>query len=81
MRIPSTANDVAEKFSGLTDERKAEILGHLRATPDEAGNRAVSQIIENGGDEARFVSQVFGKDVRADKGSPSNKKVNPIQTK
>ena len=60
MQLPKNAATIADKFEGLSAERKQQIISHLAQVPDEKGNNAMKQIIKNGGPEADFVSLVFG---------------------
>lgn len=59
MQLPKNALAVADKFTGLSPERKKQLLEHLVHIPDASGKPVIDQIIKNGGKEAEFVQAVF----------------------
>lgn len=81
MELPKGSEKIIAGFTGLSTERKQEIVSHLASTPEGRGNATVSQIIENGGQEAKLVTAIFGK-VAPEKGaSPDNKSTGAPETK
>ena len=83
--LPKDATKLAERFGGLSEGRKGDILAHIRATPSDKQSELIHQIIKNGGDEAKFIRHVLGKGDDDEGGkstdSPQNKRSSPPQTK
>jgi hypothetical protein len=80
-KLPHNAEELAAGFHGLPAGRKETILAHLGALDAASRDKAINQILTNGGEEGRFVGHLMSKDLPGDRGAPTNKKKNPIQTK
>lgn len=78
--LPTNAETKAEKCDFIPAERRRHILDHLKALKGDAQSEAIATIIQNGGDEGRFLTAILGKDERRGKDSPQNKKLSPPQT-
>ena len=77
MILPANTDALADSFTKLPAERKAQIVQHLRATSGQRAQATVAELIRQGGVEGEFVVHLFGKDVPDPGASPQNKKINP----
>lgn len=67
----------AEKIDFLPLARRKQIIDHLEALQGDAQSSAIEAIIQNGGEEARFLTVLLGKDEAGHKDAPRNKKLSP----
>jgi hypothetical protein len=81
MELPEGSEKIVAAFKDLPDSRKGEIVAHLAATPEDRANATVTQLIENGGLEAKLVTAIFGKQAPTKGSSPQNKAVGAPETK
>ena len=81
MKLPENSAPVIKSFTGLSEERKAEICSHLAATPDAQGQATIKTLLDNGGPEAEFVSKVFDVPLPKKTDAPANKAATPLQHK
>jgi hypothetical protein len=81
MNLPKDAEEIANRFTELSPERKQQILEHLRLSGGDRAQATVSQIIKNGGPEGKLVEAIFGKDLPDPGAAPENKKMNPPNVK
>lgn len=83
-RISPEAQAIADRFDGLTPERKTQILEHITDLPDaNSRQRAITQIVKNGGPEAELVTLVYQKEATMNDGknAPDNKRLSAVQQK
>lgn len=81
MKLPENSAPIIKAFTGLSEERKAEICSHLAQTPDASGQATIKTMLENGGPEAEFVSKVFDLPLPSKIDAPKNKAATPLQHK
>ena len=79
--LPGNAAELAKRFSGLSDDRKDTVLGHLQALSGANQQQTINQIISNGGEEGRFVAHLLSKQVPGPDDSPDNKMTASVQVK
>lgn len=61
MELPKNAGTIADKFEGLSKERKSEIISHLAQIPADKARATLDTLIKNGGKEGEFVALLFGR--------------------
>lgn len=78
--LPTNAQSKAERCDFIPSARRKQILEHLDSLKPVAQSEAIETIIQNGGDEGRFLTVLLGKDDASPKDSPRNKKLGPPET-
>jgi len=78
--LPKDADARAEACAFIKPERRKEILAHLKALQGQAQSEAIKTILQGGGEPARFLTHVLGKDAPGPKDSPQTKKLGSPET-